>query len=157
SSKPESTTTTHSFSAFDIVAGELSETFVVLAFVVLVALFSRANVRDLWLPTSARVLLRDILIGAAACLTALPPPHMTLNMLMSLFFPRLTVSAHPFIMEVKESHSYSLLMWMGFTTVVLAPLCEELVFRLMLQGWLERWEDDRLGWRRTAVELSAIE
>jgi membrane protease YdiL (CAAX protease family) len=31
--------------------------------------------------------------------------------------------------------------------VVVAPLCEELMFRLVLQGWLEKWEDRELGWR----------
>ena len=39
--------------------------------------------------------------------------------------------------------------------VVVAPFCEELLFRLVLQGWLEKWEDWRLGWRKRAINDEA--
>ena len=115
----------------------------------------RANVRDLGLPTNWHVLTRDISIGAAACLVALAPVHMVQNILMSYFFPKLTESAHPIITMIKESPSWSMLIGTGVATVILAPVCEELTFRLLLQGWLERWEDQRLGWRQTTVEVPA--
>ena len=30
----------------------------------------------------------------------------------------------------------------ALAAVVVAPICEEITFRLLLQGWLEKWEDD---------------
>jgi membrane protease YdiL (CAAX protease family) len=32
-----------------------------------------------------------------------------------------------------------------------APLCEEITFRLLLQGWLEKLEDGWLGWRTSTA------
>jgi membrane protease YdiL (CAAX protease family) len=41
--------------------------------------------------------------------------------------------------------------------VVVAPIGEEITFRLLLQGWLEKWEDRRLGWRNAPVAESPAE
>ena len=153
--EPEADVVPAVHSAFDVLDALLAQAVVVIVFVVVVALFSRANVRDLGLPTNWHVLTRDISIGAAACLVALAPVHMVQNILMSYFFPKLTESAHPIITMIKESPSWSMLIGTGVATVILAPVCEELTFRLLLQGWLERWEDQRLGWRQTTVEVPA--
>lgn len=154
--KPEADVLPAVHSAFDVLDAMLAQTLIVIVFVAVVALFSRANVCDLGLPTTWRVFTRDMSIGAAACLVALAPVHMVQNILMSYFFPKLTESAHPIITMIKESPSWSMLIGTGVATVVLAPICEELTFRLLLQGWLERWEDRRLGWRQTPMEVPAI-
>jgi membrane protease YdiL (CAAX protease family) len=78
------------------------------------------------------------------------------NILITYFYPQLTESAHPIITMIKESPSTWMLIWTGVATVVVAPVCEELTFRLLLQGWLERWEDRRLGWRQTAAEAPTV-
>jgi membrane protease YdiL (CAAX protease family) len=46
----------------------------------------------------------------------------------------------------------------SLAAVVVAPICEEIAFRLLLQGWLEKLEDQWLGWRTvsaTADEIAA--
>ena len=45
----------------------------------------------------------------------------------------------------------------SIAAVVVAPICEELVFRLLLQGWLEKWEDKRLSWRTPEILESSVE
>src|SRR5262249_9310761 len=105
SAAPDADAVPASHSAFDILDAMLAQAVVVISFVVVVALFSRANVRDLGIPTSWRTLVRDISIGAAACLVALAPVHMVQNILMSYFYPKLTESAHPIITMIKESPS----------------------------------------------------
>jgi membrane protease YdiL (CAAX protease family) len=154
--KPETDVPPAAHSAFDVLDAMLAQAVIVITFVVVVALFSRANVRDLGLPTNWRMFVRDISIGAAACLVALAPVLMLQNTLMNYFYPQLTESAHPIIKMIKESPSAWMLIWTGVATVVLAPLCEELTFRLLLQGWLERWEDRQLGWRQAAAEVPVI-
>jgi membrane protease YdiL (CAAX protease family) len=51
----------------------------------------------------------------------------------------------------------SILVAAFFAAVLFAPICEEITFRLLLQGWLEKWEDARLGWRRMAAPEIATE
>ena len=38
-----------------------------------------------------------------------------------------------------------------------SPYCEEMTCRLLLHGGLERWEDERLGWRRKAASEPSID
>jgi membrane protease YdiL (CAAX protease family) len=58
-------------------------------------------------------------------------------------------SGHPLVKMINESgHSGTVMILAAFTAVVVAPVCEEIAFRLLLQGWLEKWEDEHLGWRR---------
>jgi membrane protease YdiL (CAAX protease family) len=73
-------------------------------------------------------------------------------LMISLFFPELIVSQQPIIKMVMAAPDPLMLVVAGVTTVGIAPVCEEITFRLLFQGWLERWEDERLGWRRPVVE-----
>jgi membrane protease YdiL (CAAX protease family) len=61
-------------------------------------------------------------------------------------------SGQPLIKTVLAKPDPIMLLLAGVATVVVAPICEEITFRLLLQGWLERWEDERLGWRKQAIE-----
>jgi membrane protease YdiL (CAAX protease family) len=144
-------------SSWGLINAMLAQLLIVVAFLFVVALFSKATLRDLGLPMNWRIFIRDVLIGAAACLAALAPVHLTQFLMLSLFFPKLTESGHPIIKMVMESPSSSVMFWTGVATVVMAPICEEITFRLLLQGWLERWEDEQLGWRQPAVVPLASE
>ncbi|MCA9196604.1 MAG: CPBP family intramembrane metalloprotease [Planctomycetales bacterium] len=45
---------------------------------------------------------------------------------------------HPFVKIVKDSQNGILLWCIAFAAIVAAPMSEEFLFRVMLQGWLER-------------------
>lgn len=63
---------------------------------------------------------------------------------------------HPFLKLLDEDAGATALAWVTFAAVIAAPLAEELVFRVILQGWLE----DTLpaGWAigLVAVAFSAV-
>ena len=44
---------------------------------------------------------------------------------------------HSFLKLLKEDPSVTTLIWIGIAVVILAPLAEEFVFRVILQGWLQ--------------------
>jgi membrane protease YdiL (CAAX protease family) len=57
-------------------------------------------------------------------------------------------SDHPLIEMVTEGHPHvGVLLLAAIAAVIVAPICEEITYRLVLQGWLEKWEDEKLGWR----------
>ncbi|MCE9604096.1 MAG: CPBP family intramembrane metalloprotease [Planctomycetia bacterium] len=45
---------------------------------------------------------------------------------------------HPLVDAVKGDGNGSIVFWCSFAAVVVAPLVEEFLFRVVLQGWLER-------------------
>ncbi|MEQ8836365.1 MAG: CPBP family glutamic-type intramembrane protease, partial [Lacipirellulaceae bacterium] len=49
-------------------------------------------------------------------------------------------TVHPFIDQIVRGKEYSLFAAAAFAAVVQAPVFEETVFRLVLQGWLEKQE-----------------
>ncbi len=62
-------------------------------------------------------------------------------------------SDHPLVKLVMNGKpDVTVMLLAGFTAVVVAPLCEEITFRLLLQGWLEKWEVKRLRWRSEPAE-----
>ena len=85
------------------------------------------------------------------------PVLMLQEALMHLFFPN-QMSGHPLIKMLREAPPAPIVFFLsGVFAVVVAPICEEITFRLLLQGWLERWEDEQLGWRRKATSEPPIE
>jgi membrane protease YdiL (CAAX protease family) len=48
--------------------------------------------------------------------------------------------------------STSIMLLACLSAVVVAPICEETIFRLLLQGWLEKWE---AGYSERAIESPA--
>ena len=141
-----------------LIAGMVVQLFLVIGFAAVIALFTKASLRDLGLPASIRQAFRDVGIGAAACLTALAPVLLLQQMLMHLLFPDRGQSGHPLIKTVMNAPPDPwILILSGVFAVVVAPVCEEITFRLLLQGWLERWEDARLGWRRKPTNVPVDE
>ncbi|MFM9068720.1 MAG: lysostaphin resistance A-like protein [Planctomycetota bacterium] len=60
-------------------------------------------------------------------------PILTLQILLTIWFPY----HHPLMDTVKKSPEWSVLLANAVAGVVVAPICEELLFRLLLLGWLE--------------------
>jgi membrane protease YdiL (CAAX protease family) len=109
-----------------------------------VAVMSGATRRDVGLPDNAGELRRDLKIGAIGWLAALLPVYGLQGFLVSLAGEP---SNHPLIVMIQKDAN-SLVMFAAFAAaVVVAPICEEIAFRLLMQGWLEKWEDGQLGWR----------
>jgi membrane protease YdiL (CAAX protease family) len=139
-------------SAFELMSSMVAQLIIVLVFLFVVAMFSNANARDIGVASNNRQRLRDVSIGAAACLAALAPVFFTQWAMMYFFFPDTMKSGQPLIKELMANPDPTMLIVAAVATVIIAPICEEITFRLLLQGWLERWEDDRLGWRTPAVQ-----
>lgn len=79
----------------------------------------------------------DALIGAATAALLLPPLlalHALLTYALKYDYQ------HPLIDLVTSGQSPHLLALAGVSAVVAAPVAEEIMFRLILQGWLERNE-----------------
>lgn len=124
--------------------GSLQQLLLAGVYLVVAAGASKATFADLGLPTSLSQLASDVRIGVIAWLAALAPVYCTQLALVLIFGQP---EGHPLI-NMLESESSPLLFVAAFlAAVVVAPLCEEVLFRLLLQGWLEKWEDSQLGWR----------
>ncbi len=114
----------------------------VLALATLVIRYG-ANLADLGLTAlrSIRVLLTDCRIGVIGFLM-LAGPMFIMQMLLTKWFP----SEHPVETLIKKSSEPGVFLVTLFAAVIVAPIAEELFFRLILQGWLEK-----LVWRLTHV------
>jgi membrane protease YdiL (CAAX protease family) len=144
----------HSLAPSTLVAAMLQQLFIVGGVLFVIALFTKATLRDLGVAANKGQRVRDVLVGAAACLAALAPVHIVQMFLMYVFFPEQMQSGHPLVkMVMTAPPGPGILLLTGVAAVVVAPICEEITFRLLLQGWLERWEDERLGWRTEATEM----
>jgi membrane protease YdiL (CAAX protease family) len=113
--------------------------------VFVVAAVYRPSLRDFGLPEYADQLASDIGIGIIACLAALAPVYGVQALMLSYFGP----SNHPLVeMVMGGEPNIGVVFLASVAAVVVAPIGEEILFRLLLQGWLEKWEDRRWGWRR---------
>ncbi len=85
----------------------------------------------------------DIRVGLAAFLMLIVPV-LLLQLLLTRWFP----TRHPLIELLRQSPSPGFLCVAAFAAVVAAPVFEESLFRLFLQGWLEKMQVTR---RRNAT------
>jgi membrane protease YdiL (CAAX protease family) len=127
-----------------IALGSTQQLVLVVALMAVMIAVSRATRADLGLPRNRRELIGDVRIGAVAWLAALLPVYGVQFVLISIVGQ---AAGHPLIKMVEEHANPALFLLAFAAAVVVAPFCEELMFRLLLQGWLEKWEDARLGWR----------
>lgn len=108
----------------------------VMAFAVGVSLLyltAGANGEDLGIPTKS--FIGQTMLGIAAFLT-IAPPVFAIQMLASLVVPY----EHPVIELLMKDGSIGNLLLTTVLAVLVAPLVEEFLFRLVLQGWLQRLE-----------------
>ncbi|MGE0759202.1 MAG: lysostaphin resistance A-like protein [Pirellulaceae bacterium] len=76
---------------------------------------------------------QDVRLGMAAFVMLAPLVYG-----IQLVLVQLVKSEHPLLELLKESSSPRFFALAGFTAVVVAPFVEEVFFRLLLQGWMER-------------------
>lgn len=89
---------------------------------------------------------RDATLGAAGMLAVALPVY-TIQFIATQFFP----SEHPLLKMLTENPNKLYLAVSCLLAVLVAPLVEELLFRVVLQGWLEARET---RWRRRVPALA---
>jgi membrane protease YdiL (CAAX protease family) len=136
----------------------LFSSLVMMAFVPVAMLWliagRQANPRDLGLPSSHRQFWQDACRGVVGCLAALLPIMMVNFVLDEIFQPD---QVHPLIDQLQNNGSTTMLLVGAVSAVLAAPLFEEFAYRVLLQGWLERLEDERLGFHATERITQPIE
>jgi membrane protease YdiL (CAAX protease family) len=129
------------------VLGMLTTCVVMIAFVVVVGFFlhvaTRATAYDMGLPKNFRQLVDDICLGIIGCAASLLPIYVIHSVLYVAVHPE---DDHPVIEELQQSPTTGMLLAGLLTVAVAAPLFEEFTFRLLIQGWLEKWEDEQIGY-----------
>jgi membrane protease YdiL (CAAX protease family) len=139
--------------AVKIAAFIISQLLLVGGFFVVIVHAYRASAKDLGLPRSANEALRDVVIGAVACFAALIPVRIAQGLLLWLMGREEELSQNPLIETLTSSGAVDnwVMLLAGVSAVIVAPICEEIAFRLLFQGWLENWEDERSKWRAAAA------
>ena len=103
----------------------------------IVALRTGAAARDFGI--AWRGVGRDVATGVVA-FVMLAAPVLAIQLVLTQWFP----TKHPLIEIVKQSGSERFLWLTALSAVVVAPVVEELLFRVLLQGWLERAAADHI-------------
>jgi membrane protease YdiL (CAAX protease family) len=98
----------------------------------LITLRTGAVWRDLGF--SARDLWSDVKLGLAGFVMLAPPVYAIQGVLVYFWKP----SKHPLMEMFKESPDASFFIVLFIAAAVIAPIFEELVFRVLLQGFLEK-------------------
>jgi membrane protease YdiL (CAAX protease family) len=134
----------------------VSQLLLVGGFFFVIAVFYGAARTDLGLPTSIDEGLREVVIGFVTCLATLLPVRIVQGILMWLMGREDELTKHPLIETLTSSGgiSFSVMLLALVSAVVVAPICEEITFRLLLQGWLEKWECDVINRRQS---ISGVE
>lgn len=112
-----------------------------------IRLTTGATWRDFGLPTSVGQLMRDLRIGIVCWLLALGPVYLLQAVLVSVAGEG---EPHPTLQMLTNSPALSVFIATLVLAAVTAPLVEEFLFRLLLQGWLEKVEDQIVGWHSMA-------
>jgi membrane protease YdiL (CAAX protease family) len=119
-----------------------------------VAFSSRATSRDLGLPNSLRQFAQDVTLGVVASFAALIPVYGVLSVFELIFHQP---AHHPIVDAVLREPNPVILILAAVSAVIVAPICEEIAFRLLLQGWLEKWEDEQKLTNDSSAELDTGE
>jgi membrane protease YdiL (CAAX protease family) len=105
----------------------------------LIILRTGATARDLGLV--ARELARDIKLGIIGFLMLAPPVYVIQGLLVYFWQP----SKHPLMEMFKASPDPGFYALLFVAAAVVAPIFEEIVFRVILQGFLEKFFSRRHG------------
>jgi len=93
----------------------------------------------------------DLALGCVTYL-AIAPPLLFLQFVLTQISPQ-TVQVHPLMTLLVADPSWVNTWICVGVAVIAAPLFEEFFFRLVVQGWLERWEASRQGDESSASNL----
>jgi membrane protease YdiL (CAAX protease family) len=109
----------------------------------LVALRTGAGARDfgMWI----RELAADLKLGLIGFVMLAPPVYAIQGVLVYFWKP----SKHPLMEMFKDSPDPAFFAVLLLAAAVVAPIFEELVFRVLMQGFLEKW----FSFRHSFVEL----
>jgi membrane protease YdiL (CAAX protease family) len=125
-----------------LIAAMTEEVVIVSGFLFLVVAYFNVNWRDLGLPANGRELAHDIFIGVVAGSAALAPIYF---IMYALSTPEMK-SGHPLVKMISDREpNLGVMLLASLVAVVVAPICEEITFRLLLQGWLEKTEAIAMG------------
>jgi membrane protease YdiL (CAAX protease family) len=118
-----------------LVATAISGLMTFLLSALLVAYRSGASVRDLGFV--AGEIPHDIMYGLVAFFAAAPIVY-----LIQVFFSFVVKIEydHPLVKAIQQQRDATTIAIVTFTAVVAAPLSEEFLIRVLLQGWLEKLE-----------------
>lgn len=109
-----------------------------------------ATWRDFGAPRSLDEATDDAALGVMACAAMLVPVYLVqIVLVLVVGLP----SSHPTVEQLMKNPSVETVVAAGLMAVVIAPLFEELAFRVLLQGWLERIGGRRAWW---PVIVSAV-
>jgi membrane protease YdiL (CAAX protease family) len=108
--------------------------------------FFGADAHDLGLPENVEQFAADVGLGVFACVASMLPIYAVQLALTYLLVPK---NEHPLVDKLQQTHTPAMMLVGVLMVVVTAPLFEEFSFRLLLQGWLEKWEDERIGYSGT--------
>src|SRR5688572_9639523 len=97
------------------------------------ALFVRHRVTLPDLGWNSKYVTSDIVLGMKAFAMQAPIVYG-----IQLALTRLFESKHPLIEMLKSNPRVEFVLVAGFAAVIVAPVAEEFLFRVLLQGWLER-------------------
>jgi membrane protease YdiL (CAAX protease family) len=113
-------------------------------FFLVIALVYRATLQDFGLPRSGREALLDVAIGIVTCFAAFIPVWAAQGFLQWLIGREDDVSQHQLIQMITGADAPGawVMLLACLSTVLVAPLCEEITYRLLFQGWLEKSEDE---------------
>lgn len=131
-----------------LIFSALQLTFVIAA-VAWFSLDGRVRPSDYGWPESAEQIALDVVRGVVACMAALLPV-LILNII--LFNIVETQQQHPMIEQFQKGSTPLMFFAGAFAAVVSAPIFEEFAFRVLLQGWLEKLEDESLDYLATERE-----
>jgi membrane protease YdiL (CAAX protease family) len=109
--------------------------------VILIGVSSGASWRDLGLPGRVSEFIRDGKFGFLGWLATMIPVYGTQALLIHQFEQP---SNHPLLKMLLQEPTPVLIIAGFLMAVIVAPICEELAFRLFLQGCLEKWETARV-------------
>ena len=115
-----------------IAEASLMQTAVFGTFFVAVVIVSRATQQDIGLPEFADQFGRDLKLGIIGWLAALVPVYGLQGLLASAVDEPAT---HPLIQALLDTPSAVMIALAFLAAVILAPICEELAFRLLLQSF----------------------
>jgi membrane protease YdiL (CAAX protease family) len=98
---------------------------------------------------------RDIAIGFAGFLAAWLPVF-AVNIAVGLTGYRKEGEVHPYFKVLEASPGVLTVVWLVLAAVVLAPLAEELLYRVIIQGWLETRLSPRIAILFVSAWFAAI-
>jgi membrane protease YdiL (CAAX protease family) len=143
-----------SITGVHLVAGMAQEVFLIGGFLLFIAIYFKASRTDLGLPTTKREFLNDLVLGIIAGIATLLPVRIVQTIALKVSGAEEIQSGHPLVKMLTEGDvDVGVLVLASFAAVVIAPICEEVTFRLLLQGWLEKWEANAVGCVAPPVEV----